>query len=364
MSRGRRAGYWAAAGAVAVSTPALAAGTPPIVRVYVAGSSEAVSGSRDAIQDRCARSNVAVVVRDAAGADEALLATSPAPGLADAYVDLRAGTPPRVVVVDGESRQDLERRTLPEGASLEISIETMAQVVCAAVESSLATRAAAPTPTPPPTSAPISEPRRAPPAKPREGEKQWQARASLFGSGANFGAGLRAGVGAGLGLNHGLAPWHFAAFFSLSGYPAASVEGAAGVASFGLFGARVLPMLEWQASREVAVFAGIGGGGDWIQISGERPPPGAISTTTDTSFDPIASGMLGLRLSLGRSLGALFAIDADLDLARHRYVVQTLEGSATFFEPSRLRPMALAGLSLSLGGGPDEERAAHAEARR
>ncbi len=123
---------------------ALAGGTPPIVRVYVAGPPEAVTGSRDAVQDLCARSNVAVVVRDAAGADEALLAAKPAPGLAEAYIDLRPGTPPRVVVVDGETRQDLERRSLREGSSLEVSIETVARVVCSAVESSLAARAAAP----------------------------------------------------------------------------------------------------------------------------------------------------------------------------------------------------------------------------
>ncbi|HEY3255587.1 MAG TPA: hypothetical protein VGJ91_16630, partial [Polyangiaceae bacterium] len=150
MNRPRGAGYLAAVSVLAATSASLAGGAPPIVRVYVAGSAEAVSGSREAIEDLCSRSNVAVVVRDAAGADEALLATEHAPGLAEAYVDLRPGTPPRVVVVDGESRQDLERRTLPEGASLEISIETMAHVVCAAVESSLAARNAVPAPPPVP----------------------------------------------------------------------------------------------------------------------------------------------------------------------------------------------------------------------
>ncbi|MEO6598974.1 MAG: hypothetical protein ABIQ16_03815, partial [Polyangiaceae bacterium] len=121
MNQRRGACSLLAVSVLAVAATAPAAGTPPIVRVYVAGPEQAVSGARDAIQDLCSRSNVAVVVRDAAGADEALLATSHAPGLAEAYVDLRPGTAPRVVVVDGESRKDLERRTLPEGASLEIS---------------------------------------------------------------------------------------------------------------------------------------------------------------------------------------------------------------------------------------------------
>lgn len=114
---------------MAASRLALADATPPIVRVYVAGPPEAVSKSRDAVQDLCLHSNVAVIVRDAAGANEALLSTEHAPSLAEAYVDLRPGSPTRVVVVDGESRQDLERRTLPEGSSLEISIETVARSV-------------------------------------------------------------------------------------------------------------------------------------------------------------------------------------------------------------------------------------------
>jgi hypothetical protein len=358
--RGRGAGYLAAASVLTQSLAALAAGAPPIVRVYVAGSSEAVSGSRDAIQDLCSRANVAVVVRDAAGADEALLATSRAPGLAQAYVDLRAGTPPRVVVVDSESGQDLERRTLPEGASLEISIETMAHVVCAAVESSLAAKAGAPAPVIP---AAKQQPVEREPEKPPDAEQRWQARASLFASGANFGAGFRAGAGAALGVNHGQARWHFGAFLSLSGYPAAGVQGSDGLASFGLLGVRVVPLLEWQATETVTAFAGIGAGGDWIRISGERPPPGAISSATASVWEPMASGMLGVRLLLGRSVSALIALDADVALARHRYVVQTAEGTETFFQPSRVRPMALAGLSLSFGNASEPKRPV-SEARR
>jgi hypothetical protein len=337
------------------------ADTPPIVRVYVAGSPEAVSGSRDAIQDLCSRSNVAVVVRDAAGADEALLATSHAPGLADAYVDLREGTPPRVVVVDGESRQDLERRTLPEGASLEISIETMAHVVCSAVESSLAARAAAP-PKPVPPKAP--EPTAAAATiEPREPGARVRTHATLFASGANFGAGFRAGVGAGFGLSHGRARFRLGGLFSVLGYPAAGIESADGLADFGLVGLRALPLLEWQATPALTAFTGIGIGLDWIRISGERPPPGAVSSPSQNVWEPIASGILGLRLSLGSGVSALLAFDADVALVHHSYVVQTEAGTTPFFDPARVRPMAFAGLSLALGG-ESEARRARSEARR
>jgi len=346
---------------VAVFSTAFSADAPPIVRVYVAGSADAVSGSRDAIQDLCSRSNVAVVVRDAAGADEALLATSHAPGLADAYIDLRPGTPPRVVVVDGDTRQDLERRILPEGVSLEVSLETSAHVVCAAVESSLAARAAAST-----KAASVPPPKTEEPGKvetPPERAERWQTRASLFASGADFGAGFRAGIGAGLGLNYGQGRWRFGALFGVIGYPSASVESENGLASFGLVGFRAVPLLEWQVAMPLTAFVGVGGGVDWSQISGERPPPGSMSSPTQRVLEPIATGMLGLRLLLGSGISALFALDADVALTHHSYVIQTPEGNQPFFEPSRVRPMALAGLSLSLGGTSEPHRTRN-EARR
>ncbi len=321
---------------------ARAAGAPPIVRVYVAGPEDAVSGARDAIQDRCARANVAVVVRDAAGADEALLAGSRAPGLADAYVDLRSGSPPRVVVVDAETRQDLERRSLPEGASLEISIETVAQVVCAAVESSLAARVA-PAPTPKVTA------ERAPPVPARPGAR-WQTRATVFASATDFGVGARGGAGLGLGLSHGRSPVRLGGFVSAFGFPAADVASGGASASFGVLGVRTLPTLEWQLSNSVIAFTGVGIGFDWLRMSAERPPLGATAGPAGSAVDPMATGMLGLRVHLGRGVAALFALQADVNLLRHRYVSRTAEGSESFFEPSRVRPVGIAGLSLSLGG--------------
>jgi hypothetical protein len=342
---------------LAVAVVAPAAGTPPIVRVYVAGPDAAVSGSRDAIQDLCSRSNVAVVVRDAAGADEALLATSHAPGLAEAYVDLRPGTAPRVVVVDGETRRDLERRTLPDDASLEVSIETVAQVVCAAVESSLATRAA---PAPPPVvhEAPVE----GAPVKAVRLGSEWASQLDLFAAAADFGAGFRGGAGASLGLSHGRGALRLGALLSFSGYPATEVDGAGGVASFGSVGARLLPTLEWRSNQALTPFVAFGGGIDWVRITAGQPPPGTEGQGTGSSVDPILSGMFGVRLHLGAGVAALFALGADADLSRHRYVIRTPESSQSFFEPARVRSVGLLGLSLALDGGGKANP--HREARR
>jgi hypothetical protein len=199
--------------------------------------------------------------------------------------------------------------------------------------------------------------------EPPERTERWQTRASLFASGANFGAGFRAGVGAGVGLNYGRVRWHFGALFGLIGYPAADLESANGRASLNLVGVRAVPLLEWQVALPLTFFAGIGGGVDWIQVSGERPPPGSISSPTGGVVEPIVAGMLGLRVTLGRGVSALCALDADVALSHHSFVVQTPDGNQPFFEPSRVRMMALAGLSLSLGGD-SKPRGARTEARR
>jgi hypothetical protein len=348
--------FLAAASLLAAARMALAGGTPPIVRVYVAGPPEAVTGSRDAVQDLCSRSNVAVVVRDAAGADEALLATKPAPGLAEAYVDLRPGSPTRVVVIDGETRQDLERRTLPEGSSLEISIETVARVVCSAVESSLAARAAA-------TNARVVAPLS--PAHVMDRPSAWDARAGLFAATENLGAGFQGGGGGALSLSAGRSRVKPAIFASFAGYASADVKAvdSDARASFGLIGLRLLPMLEWRASGDVTAFFGLGGGGDWIQVTAVQAPPDGAIGAARTTLEAIASGMLGARVRLTRSLSALFALDADVDLTRHRYVT-TSPADATFFEPSRVRPMGLAGLSLSFGNSVVEPSLQRQEDRR
>jgi hypothetical protein len=309
--------------------------------VYVAGPAEAIAGARDAVQDLCSRSNVAVVVRDAAGADEALLNADHAPGLAEAYVDLRPGLPTRVVVIDAETRQDLERRALPQGSSLEIAIETVAQVVCSAVESSLAARAVA-----------QARAVHAPASNVARRVSTWEARANLFGAAENFGAGFYGGGGAALTIGHGRSALNPAIAISATGFATASVQDpdTNALASFGLIGARVLPMVEWRASPDVTAFFGLGAGVDWTHVTPEVAPRGGASGGGITVADPIGSGMFGARLRLTSSVSALFAVNADVDLKRHSFVVVARDGTrATFFDPARLRPVGIAGLSFSFG---------------
>jgi hypothetical protein len=316
-----------------------------------------VAGARDAVQDLCARSNVAVVVRDAAGADEALLATERAPGLAEAYIDLRPGRPPRVVVVDGETRQDLERRTLPEGSTLEISIETVARVVCSAVESSLAARALAMPP------APSSHPEPLLPPLLVERDSAWEARLSAFAATENFGTGFQGGGGGALSVTHGRSGVRAGAILSAAGFASGAVETSSAMASFGLLGVRLLPMLEWRVADDVKAFAAVGAGADWTRVDAKQAPQGGTANGAGATLDVIGCGMLGARFRIVYGLSALLAVDADVDLNRHRYVIASSSGSHGLFDPARVRPIGLAGLSLSFGGPNREDASKQIEER-
>jgi hypothetical protein len=323
---------------------------PPIVRVFVAGPPEAVAGARDAVQQICAPLNVAVVVHDAAGAEAELLAATRPPGLAQAYVDLRSGTPARIVVVDSQTGEDLVRRTLPASASLEMSVETAAHVVCAAVESSLSAadgQAAR-------RRQEARDTDRAPPPtrSSRAGDRGGgvESRVGVFGALSNFGFGFHGGVGALFEARAGRSDLRLGGILSLVGYVPGHIDRDGGEASFALIGARLLPVLDWQASHAVSLFAGAGIGGDWVRVAASRPPAGTIARDAGASVEAIASAMCGGTLELAGSVGVLGALGIDADLSRHRYVTEAPEETQSFYQPPRLRPVALVGLSVTFGG--------------
>ena len=327
--------------------------TPPIVHVFVAGSPEAVSGMRDALQDQCARPNLAVMVQDAASADAALLDTSRNGGLADAYVDLRPDNETRVVVVDGQTHAQLEGRTLGPASSLEMSIEMVAQVVCSAIDSTLAARAVPAAPLGVPAPLPASPPAKAPPlpavaeVTPRTQERASAAWAGVFGIGADYGAGLHGGGGGIVGANLGSSQLRFGGAVLIDGFPSLGIERQGAEASLDLYGLRLLPTIEWHVDPQLSLFAGVGGGADWIRVSAGNPPAGAVPRNDTSSVEPMLSSLLGAKFSVGLHVAAWLAFGADLDLARHRYVNEVSGEPVSFFEPPRARPVGIAGLAVS-----------------
>jgi hypothetical protein len=108
--------------------------------VYVAGTPAAIARTRATVRELCARLDLEVVVLE--GAEEALLEDVPEGTFAEAFIDYRSPAAPRVVVIQGKTHREIERRTLSKSSSLEMTVEEAAHVLYAVVESSLRAREA------------------------------------------------------------------------------------------------------------------------------------------------------------------------------------------------------------------------------
>jgi len=352
----RFAASWLLAALVVTGARGANAEPPPIVRVFVAGTPEAVSGMRDALQDQCARPNLAVMVQDAASADAELLDTAHSAGLADAYVDLRPDNETRVVIVDGQTHEQLEERTLGRAPSLDVSIEMVAQVMCSAIDSTLAARAA-PASAPPPRALPPAAPPRLIPVapepenRPRSADRVSAAWAGIFGVASNTGAGVHGGGGAIVGASVGSRPVRFGGALLVDGFPSVGLERQGAQASLDVYGLRLLALLDWEMSPRLSAFAGLGGGADWLRVAAGSPPSGGVPRDDTSGVEPMLSSLIGARFSLAFHTSAWLAFGADVDLARRRYVNEASGAPALFFESPRARPVGLAGFAVSFEHG-------------
>jgi hypothetical protein len=383
--------------ALAVATAGAArAQTPPVVRVFVSGSPDAVSGTRDALRDRCARPSLEVIVEDAAtvtGEQPAANTWSAAPAdaepsaadtpdaakadtatreaaalgagrptdLAVGYVELAPETGARIVVVDGRTQAPLERRALDPEPSLEMSLEAVAQVICTTIDSTLAARAPAPAtnPPPPPLAAP---PPLAPPRTAEPDRSTFLGWAGVFGAGSDYGLGFRGGAGGLFGATLGSRRWRASLLTTATYFPATAVDRQGAAATLGLFGARLMPAAAFRASTDIETVVGLGGGIDWFRMSPGKPPPGGSAESDVGSVDPVLSALLAARLSVSAHFGFWLAAGVDFDLNTHRYVNAASGEPQVFFEPPRVRGSGQAGLAVTFGHDAVQTQRAPAKA--
>lgn len=339
--------------------------TSTLVQVYVAGSAETVARTRVSVQELVARLNLPTVVRDAAGADEALLRRERSAAMVNAYVDLRSLEAPRVIVADGASGEVLERRMLPPASSTETAVEAVAHVLYMTIESVLRTRdeerrkeaprdAPAETPAPEPAQTPTAdEPPPAPPRRSPSSSAAWGASASAFAAVTSLGP-SRLLAGAGVGAE--AAPRGFTVrpgvLGSFAMYAPGEVGESRATGSVHAMSARLLPFVEWAAAPRLTLHAGGGMGVDVLRFDSERPPPGAVSLGTASSTDLVVTTMAGARIALSRSLGVVAGLGIDVDVTPRRYVVEYGPVRESVFNPSQVRPHALLGLEFSVVGTP------------
>jgi hypothetical protein len=372
----------------------------PAVRVFVAGSGEALLRTRAALRELFARMHADAIVEPADG--EAVLGAAASDDAPRAFLDFRSPGPPRVVLVQRPSGKELERRTLPSSASLEVSVEEAAHVVYMAVESSLhggdpdaveATPSDAPSatapeaaPTPAPTPAATSAPAPAPapaatpapapatPAVPVVVVEQpavqrdsgvagpgtplpLSAGVSVFGAVTSFAASHPLG-GVGVALDGALGSGRVrpAALLSLDAFfPAQASNGRDD--SLGAQSARLDAMVEWLATSRLVLAAGAGGGADRITFDAAPSTASLQASGAETRVDPVFEALLAARFRITGGLGVFALIAADVDLKPHRYVMQTDSDVTTVLALPRARPVGFLGLTYAFAEHATQGRA-------
>jgi hypothetical protein len=316
-----------------------------------------------------------------------------------AYFDFRA-TPATLVIVDGASRRELDRRTLPPGTTLEAGVESAVHVlymVCDSMLDEQATPQDANTPNGPHDANTPNRPRDAnPPSRPREAsndaaperqpphppvaplvaatgtpardggasERQRRPRtepgvrldAGLLARVLHFGTGeMLPGGGAQLDASFGSGrprfgvAWYFAASspFELSATDAS--------AKLYPFSTGLLPNLELRFAGDFAAIAGAGAALTWFSLSSNGPASAALGHSTG-GVDVALTGALGLRAQTGPHFSLTLLGALDYDLAPRSFVSLDAGGRHVLGSLAPVRPWLSFVVAYSLvGASPETE---------
>jgi hypothetical protein len=364
---------WLRAVAVALLLPGIASPRPlraeeepplaqlRVVRIQVDGDPDAISRTRAVASELFERLGVTSLV----SGREPDFERMEEPGrkvLARAYFDLRDPATPEIVVVDAETEREIVRRTLPESASLEISVEELTHVLYAVVEGLLQTARSrladvpAKVPAAPPPPAPETpRPEMAqPPARRSSGGPSLSVGAfgrlvSIDSSTILPGGGLAlAGRSREDGLAYGGAL--MAAMHASNEIVFEAARG--GVRPLSL---RAYGTVSGPTESGVSLLLGLGGGVDLFRIESDSAPPDA-STQGSTVVDAILSSLLGAHIPIGGRVSLDAAFTLDLDLTPRRFVMEQGGRRTPLLELSRFRPAFVLGGSYSLVGSSSAPR--------
>jgi len=383
------AGLAAPAPALAL-TPVPASSPRPIVEIHVEGDRATLERVRVVASELLGELSVTPVVADDGPGVPPAGDERRESAFVRAYFDFR-DTPTTIVIVDGASRRELDRRSLPPNTTLEAAVESAVHVLFMLVESLLDEQTAppaeaprapvhaepdaangavspervAPVATPPPATAPraaatadtgVSDARARGKSEPSVG-----LAAGVLARVLHFGAGqMLPSAGAQVELSFPRARPRFGA----AGYFVASapfvLSSRDATAKLYPFSSGLLPNVEFELGAD---FSAVVGGGvvlTWFSLSSAGPAGAAIGHSTG-GLDTALSAMLGLRARTGPrfSLSLVAAVDYDLEPrsfvaldGRERHVLGTL---------AQWRPSLSIVVAYSLFGGRTRTNVAEAD---
>jgi hypothetical protein len=344
------------------------------VHIDVAGSQTAILATADTALELFARLHIIPTIRavdDVADTDRNRDPAGSGTMRIHAVIDLRSMSAPTVHVTETGSQGVLVRRVLPPSTSFDVTVESAAHIVYAAVDSLLRateTRSAGPAS---PGGARAVSSTEADPSTVAEGMPRLQG----LGLGVDVGIFLAVnafegptpyyGAGANVELrarkpSPRLAVRMSATLYASAHHEVANVDAAIKAVSF-----RLVPTIEWLRTSTLAGVLGIGPGLDWFRVS-PTPPPLTVGQVRQSSsnLDPIVAAVVGARIRLGRALTLTLDLGLDLDCAPRRYVAAGGDNSVDLFAPSRFRPTFTAGLSFPVAGVTRSEEATRAGIER
>ncbi|MGC4091946.1 MAG: hypothetical protein QM756_29495 [Polyangiaceae bacterium] len=317
--------------------PAVAAGernaaAPHVVEIHVDGKPQAVAQTRTVATEILLRVSVVPVVLG----DDAVAPNYATPGepFVRAYFDFRSPGP-RLVIVDGKTQRELERRVLPEGASLETSVESVTHVLYMVVESLLDEAAreqpqqpdsARPPEAPAPKQAPLNPPPVAPkpaaaesPASPRRSSGLGVEGGVLFRTMYLGETRLQPGAGLALDFRSDRANPHLSMALGMAIHTPVdlSLDGAS--ARLQPFSFALLPSLQGELGSGLAGLFGVGASMTWFSLS-TSTPDGVRGAQSAGGADLAIAAVAGIRLRLSSRVAATLsgALDVDSDATRLR----------------------------------------------
>ncbi|MFZ5897175.1 MAG: hypothetical protein ACOY0T_39315 [Myxococcota bacterium] len=351
---------------LAFSAPAAAAPKPAphVVEIHVDGVPAAVTETRTVATEVLLRIAVIPVVL----AEDAPAPSYPTPGepFVRAYFDFR-NRAPRLVIVDGRTQRELERRVLPESATLETSIEAVTHVLYMVVEALLED-------SPNPASEPreeeageqstaasasavseITAPTQAAAEKPAEAAVAEQANQRALGleTGVLFRT-LHLGTsrllpGAGVVLDARFDQLEPQLSFAVSGAVHAPFE-----LSLGSSSARLLPWslafaptLQGKLGSKVVGLVGLSAGVTWFSLTVDAAE-GVRAASSTGGAEWAIGAIAGVRLRFSPRVAATLSGALDVGIAPRRFVAEVGGERHVLAELPRLRPFVSLSATYSL----------------
>lgn len=338
------------------------ASAPHVVEIHVDGKPAYVTQTRTVATEILLRISVVPVVL----AEDTAPPSYPTPGepFVRAYFDFRSSAP-RLVIVDGKTQRELERRSLPEGATLETSVEAASHVLYMVVDSLLeeapAEKAAqSPEPASTPELAPSPKVAEAPAPKvspPPTALAPQRARRAALGleAGVAFrtlylGAShLQPGGGLALDLRNDASSPRFSVAAIASAH--APIELGVDSSSVSLLPWTIglVPSFQSELGSHVDALVGASASLTWFSLNaGDHR--GAQLASSAGGTDVALGAVVGVRVRTSTRLALTLTGTLDLDLMPRTFLAEIDGEHRVLAELPRLRPMISLSATYSLLG--------------